>query len=120
MVQLLQLVHTHTSTICSPGPRLHSSSSPISASDPFSAPTLPLASAQAKPSPSAGGSSTYKEVQLLKSQGLKQVKVFDSDPVVLQALVGSDIKVTIGLRLYSTSPPTKTQPRMWRDLTALP
>ncbi|KAM1683168.1 hypothetical protein EV1_034062 [Malus domestica] len=33
--------------------------------------------------------------QLLKSQGLERVKVFDSDPAVLRALAGSNIKVTV-------------------------
>ncbi|XP_048430547.1 TORTIFOLIA1-like protein 4 [Pyrus x bretschneideri] len=41
--------------------------------------------------------SAYKVVQLLKSQGLERVKVFDSDPAVLRALSGSDIKVTVDL-----------------------
>uniref|UniRef100_A0A7N2MAZ3 glucan endo-1,3-beta-D-glucosidase n=1 Tax=Quercus lobata TaxID=97700 RepID=A0A7N2MAZ3_QUELO len=38
-----------------------------------------------------------KVVSLLKSQGLNRVKVFDSDPAVLNALSGSDIKVTVDL-----------------------
>ncbi|KAM1690431.1 hypothetical protein ACFX14_032038 [Malus domestica] len=80
-----------------------SNGSPSSAT-PFSisAPTLPLASAPARPSLSTGGLLTYKEAQLLKSQGLERVKVFDSDPVVIQALVGSDITVTVDLLLCST------------------
>ncbi|KAF3975197.1 hypothetical protein CMV_001540 [Castanea mollissima] len=41
--------------------------------------------------------SASKVVSLLKSQGLNRVKVFDSDPAVLQALSGSGIKVTIDL-----------------------
>ncbi|KAL7142334.1 hypothetical protein ABFS83_08G117000 [Erythranthe nasuta] len=36
-------------------------------------------------------------VQLLKSQGLDRVKVYDSDPAVLHALSGSGIKVTVNL-----------------------
>ncbi|KAH7533119.1 hypothetical protein FEM48_Zijuj04G0096600 [Ziziphus jujuba var. spinosa] len=42
--------------------------------------------------PSAG-----KVVQLLKSQGLERVKVYDTDPAVLKALSGSGIKVTVDL-----------------------
>ncbi|XP_050206506.1 glucan endo-1,3-beta-glucosidase 14 [Mercurialis annua] len=41
--------------------------------------------------------SAVKVVQLLKSQGLTKVKVFDSDPAVLHALSGSGIKVTVDL-----------------------
>lgn len=41
--------------------------------------------------------SAVKVVQLLKSQGLERVKVFDSDPSVLKALSGSGIKVTVDL-----------------------
>ncbi|KAB2629103.1 ras-related protein Rab11C-like [Pyrus ussuriensis x Pyrus communis] len=59
-------------------------------------------SAPARLSPSVGGSSTYKVVQVLKSQGLERVKVFDFDPTVLRALTGLDIKVTVDLFLCST------------------
>ncbi|KAJ7964798.1 Glucan endo-1,3-beta-glucosidase 3 [Quillaja saponaria] len=38
-----------------------------------------------------------KVVQLLKSQRLERVKVFDSDPAVLRALSGSGVKVTVDL-----------------------
>ncbi|GFP96565.1 glucan endo-1 3-beta-glucosidase 3 [Phtheirospermum japonicum] len=41
--------------------------------------------------------SASKVVQLLKSQGLDRVKVYDSDPAVLKALSGSGIKVTVNL-----------------------
>lgn len=41
--------------------------------------------------------SATKVVQLLKSQGLERVKVYDSDPAVLKALSGSGIKVTVDL-----------------------
>ncbi|OAY35068.1 glucan endo-1,3-beta-glucosidase 12 [Manihot esculenta] len=53
--------------------------------------------------------SAVKVVQLLKSQGLERVKVFDADPTVLRALSGSGIKVTVDLPnelLYSAA---KTQ-----------
>ncbi|GER31558.1 glucan endo-1 3-beta-glucosidas [Striga asiatica] len=41
--------------------------------------------------------SASKVVQLLKSQGLDRVKVYDTDPAVLRALSGSGIKVTVNL-----------------------
>ncbi|KAK6141213.1 hypothetical protein DH2020_025044 [Rehmannia glutinosa] len=41
--------------------------------------------------------SAAKVVNLLKSQGLDRVKVYDSDPAVLKALSGSGIKVTVNL-----------------------
>ncbi|KAL9316146.1 hypothetical protein ACSQ67_017147 [Phaseolus vulgaris] len=41
--------------------------------------------------------SAVKVVQLLKSQGLNRVKVYDTDPAVLRALSGSGIKVTVDL-----------------------
>ncbi|XP_061373383.1 glucan endo-1,3-beta-glucosidase-like [Gastrolobium bilobum] len=41
--------------------------------------------------------SAVKVVQLLKSQGLDRVKVYDTDPSVLRALSGSGIKVTVDL-----------------------
>ncbi|KHN44765.1 Glucan endo-1,3-beta-glucosidase 11 [Glycine soja] len=41
--------------------------------------------------------SAVKVVQLLKSQGLTRVKVYDTDPAVLRALSGSGIKVTVDL-----------------------
>ncbi|CAI0460178.1 unnamed protein product [Linum tenue] len=41
--------------------------------------------------------SAVKVVQLLKSQGLSRVKVFDADPSVLRSLAGSGIKVTVDL-----------------------
>ncbi|XP_065875801.1 glucan endo-1,3-beta-glucosidase 12 [Euphorbia lathyris] len=50
--------------------------------------------------------SAVKVVQLLKSQGLQRVKVFDADPAVLRALSGSGIKVTVDLPnelLYSVA-----------------
>ncbi|OAY33057.1 glucan endo-1,3-beta-glucosidase 12 [Manihot esculenta] len=50
--------------------------------------------------------SAVKVVQLLKSQGLGRVKVFDTDPAVLRALSGSGIKVTVDLPnelLYSAA-----------------
>ncbi|KDP30806.1 hypothetical protein JCGZ_13749 [Jatropha curcas] len=50
--------------------------------------------------------SAVKVVQLLKSQGLQRVKVFDADPAVLKALSGSSIKVTVDLPnelLYSAA-----------------
>ncbi|KAJ9176856.1 hypothetical protein P3X46_012127 [Hevea brasiliensis] len=53
--------------------------------------------------------SAVKVVQLLKSQGLERVKVFDTDSSVLRALSGSGIKVTVDLPnelLYSAA---KTQ-----------
>ncbi|TQE00120.1 hypothetical protein C1H46_014230, partial [Malus baccata] len=53
--------------------------------------------------------SAYKVVQLLKSQGLERVKVFDSDPAVLRALAGSDIKVTVDLPNELLSSAAKSQ-----------
>ncbi|XP_038704096.1 glucan endo-1,3-beta-glucosidase 13-like [Tripterygium wilfordii] len=50
--------------------------------------------------------SAVKVVQLLKSQGLERVKVFDTDPAVLKALSRSKIKVTVDLPnelLYSVA-----------------
>lgn len=50
--------------------------------------------------------SAAKAVQLLKSQGLERVKVYDADPAVLKALSGSGIKVTVNLPnelLYSAA-----------------
>ncbi|KAH7844666.1 hypothetical protein Vadar_030408 [Vaccinium darrowii] len=41
--------------------------------------------------------SAVKVVQLLKSQNINRVKVYDSDPSVLKSLSGSNIKVTIDL-----------------------
>lgn len=41
--------------------------------------------------------SAFKVVQLLKSQGINRVKIFDADPAVLKALSGSNIKVTVDL-----------------------
>ncbi|KAL3509914.1 hypothetical protein ACH5RR_029315 [Cinchona calisaya] len=41
--------------------------------------------------------SAVEVVELLKSQGLDRVKVYDTDPAVLQALSGSGIKVTVDL-----------------------
>ncbi|PIN12141.1 Glucan endo-1,3-beta-D-glucosidase [Handroanthus impetiginosus] len=41
--------------------------------------------------------SAAKAVELLKSQGLERVKIYDTDPAVLKALSGSGIKVTINL-----------------------
>ncbi|KAL5571212.1 hypothetical protein UlMin_020809 [Ulmus minor] len=41
--------------------------------------------------------SATKVVQLIKSQGLGRVKVFDADPAVLKSLGGSGIKVTVDL-----------------------
>ncbi|CAN8270644.1 unnamed protein product [Cochlearia groenlandica] len=61
-------------------------------------------------SPSDGGSigvnygrisdelpSAFKVVNLLKSQGIDRVKIFDADPAVLKALSGSNIRVTVDL-----------------------
>jgi len=47
-----------------------------------------------------------KVVQLVKSQGLERIKVYDTDPVVLKALSGCGIKVTVDLPnelLYSAA-----------------
>ncbi|KAL5729816.1 hypothetical protein ACHQM5_002713 [Ranunculus cassubicifolius] len=41
--------------------------------------------------------SATKVVQLLKSQGIDRVKLYDTDPSVLKALSGSNIKVTVAL-----------------------
>ncbi|XP_057504190.1 glucan endo-1,3-beta-glucosidase 2-like [Actinidia eriantha] len=41
--------------------------------------------------------STVRVVQLIKSQGIEQVKVYDTDPAVLKSLSGSRIKVTVDL-----------------------
>ncbi|GAB4825201.1 hypothetical protein Ancab_008076 [Ancistrocladus abbreviatus] len=41
--------------------------------------------------------SAVKVVQLLKSQGIERVKVYDTDPAVLRALSASGIKVTVDL-----------------------
>lgn len=38
-----------------------------------------------------------KVVELLKSNNISKVKLFDADPVVLQALSGSNIDVTVGI-----------------------
>lgn len=51
--------------------------------------------------PSAAG-----VVQLLKSSGVTQVKLYDADPTVLKSLAGSGIKVTVALPnelLYNTA-----------------
>lgn len=50
--------------------------------------------------------SATKVVQLLKSQSINRIKVYDSDPSVLKALANSDIRVTINLPnelLYSAA-----------------
>ena len=50
--------------------------------------------------------SAAKVVQLAKSQGLERIKVYDTDPVVLKALSGCGIKVTVDLPnelLYSAA-----------------
>ncbi|XP_011047200.1 PREDICTED: glucan endo-1,3-beta-glucosidase 12 [Populus euphratica] len=50
--------------------------------------------------------SAVKVVNLVKSQGLELVKVYDTDPAVLKALSGSGIKVTVDLPnqlLYSAA-----------------
>lgn len=39
-----------------------------------------------------------KVVELLKSNGIAKVKLFDADPKVLRALSGSNIGVTVGIR----------------------
>lgn len=39
----------------------------------------------------------YIVVNLLKSNNIDKVRIFDSDPLVLQALSGSNIKVTLGI-----------------------
>uniref|UniRef100_A0A7N0ZTF3 glucan endo-1,3-beta-D-glucosidase n=1 Tax=Kalanchoe fedtschenkoi TaxID=63787 RepID=A0A7N0ZTF3_KALFE len=41
--------------------------------------------------------SAVKVVQLLKSHGISRVKIYDTDPSVLNALVGSRIRVTVDL-----------------------
>ncbi|XP_077220982.1 glucan endo-1,3-beta-glucosidase 12-like [Tasmannia lanceolata] len=41
--------------------------------------------------------SAVKVVQLLKSQGVDRVKLYDSDPAVLHALSGTNIKVVVAL-----------------------
>lgn len=41
--------------------------------------------------------SATKVVQLLKSQGIDKIKVYDTDPAVLNALAGSGIKITVAL-----------------------
>ncbi|XP_047334208.1 glucan endo-1,3-beta-D-glucosidase-like [Impatiens glandulifera] len=41
--------------------------------------------------------SAVKVVQLLKSQGINKIRVYDTDPSVLKALSGSGIKVTVNL-----------------------
>ena len=38
-----------------------------------------------------------KVVELLKSNNIPRVKLFDADPVVLQSLSGSNIHVTLGI-----------------------
>ncbi|CAL9013683.1 unnamed protein product [Prunus brigantina] len=53
--------------------------------------------------------SAYRVVQLLKSQGLERVKVFDSDPAVLRALAGSNIKVTVDVPNELLSSVAKSQ-----------
>nr|GMC78937.1 glucan endo-1,3-beta-glucosidase 12-like [Ipomoea batatas]GMC85667.1 glucan endo-1,3-beta-glucosidase 12-like [Ipomoea batatas]GMC88283.1 glucan endo-1,3-beta-glucosidase 12-like [Ipomoea batatas]GMC90036.1 glucan endo-1,3-beta-glucosidase 12-like [Ipomoea batatas] len=50
--------------------------------------------------------SAVKVVELLKSQGLDRVKVYDTDPAVLRAFSGSDIKLTVNLpneQLYNAA-----------------
>ncbi|CAH9100745.1 unnamed protein product [Cuscuta epithymum] len=50
--------------------------------------------------------SAVKVVQLLKSQGLNRVKIYDSDPSVLRALSRSGIRVTVNLpneQLYNAA-----------------
>ncbi|XP_057469906.1 glucan endo-1,3-beta-glucosidase 2-like [Actinidia eriantha] len=41
--------------------------------------------------------SAVRVVQLIKSQGIERVKVYDTDPAVLKSLSGSGIKVTVDL-----------------------
>ncbi|VVA17540.1 PREDICTED: glucan endo-1 [Prunus dulcis] len=53
--------------------------------------------------------SAYRVMQLLKSQGLERVKVFDSDPAVLRALAGSNIKVTVDVPNELLSSVAKSQ-----------
>lgn len=53
--------------------------------------------------------SAVKVVQLLKSQGLDRVKVFDTDPSVLRALARSGIKVTVDLPNQQLSNVARTQ-----------
>lgn len=50
--------------------------------------------------------SASKVAELLKSQGIERVKVYDSDPAVLKSLSGTGIKVTVNLpneQLYSAA-----------------
>ncbi|KAJ8749325.1 hypothetical protein K2173_018809 [Erythroxylum novogranatense] len=66
--------------------------------------------------------SAVKVVQLLKSQGLQRVKVFDTDPSVLKALAGSNIKITVDLPndlLYSAAKyPSFSQSWVKRNVAA--
>ncbi|KAK4792050.1 hypothetical protein SAY86_022485 [Trapa natans] len=41
--------------------------------------------------------SATKVVELLKSQGIDKIKIYDTDPAVLKALAGSGIKVTVAI-----------------------
>ncbi|XP_073296536.1 glucan endo-1,3-beta-glucosidase 3-like [Primulina huaijiensis] len=59
--------------------------------------------------------SATKVVQLLKSQGLDRVKVYDTDPAVLKALSGSGIRVTVNLpnELLSSAARRKSFASWW-------
>ncbi|KAI8005935.1 Glucan endo-1,3-beta-glucosidase 13 [Camellia lanceoleosa] len=61
-------------------------------------------------------------VQLLKSQGLNQVKLYDSDPAVLTALAGSAISVTVALpnELLSTAAAGQSFTDTWVQTNIVP
>ncbi|XP_028109691.1 glucan endo-1,3-beta-glucosidase, acidic isoform-like [Camellia sinensis] len=61
-------------------------------------------------------------VQLLKSQGLNQVKLYDSDPAVLTALSGSGISVTVALpnELLSSASSSQSFTDKWVQTNIIP
>ncbi|KAF5948910.1 hypothetical protein HYC85_014867 [Camellia sinensis] len=61
-------------------------------------------------------------VQLLKSQGLNQVKLYDSDPAVLTALSGSGISVTVALpnELLSSASSRQSFTDKWVQTNIIP
>ncbi|KAL7217095.1 hypothetical protein ACSBR1_028915 [Camellia fascicularis] len=61
-------------------------------------------------------------VQLLKSQGLNQVKLYDSDPAVLTALAGSGISVTVALpnELLSSASASQSFTDTWVQTNIVP
>ncbi|KAK6918811.1 X8 domain [Dillenia turbinata] len=59
--------------------------------------------------------SAVKVVQLLKSQGIEKVKIYDTDPAVIKAFAGSNIKLTVDLpnELLSSVSKSKSFAASW-------